>query len=228
MELKEYTAGGYLPASFLDWEGKITAVVFTSKCDFRCPWCHNSGLVNDTEGHIPLDKVIADITRRKDFLDGVVVSGGEPCIWNGLFPLLHALKDTGLAVKLDTNGSVPEAVERAIDEKLVAHIAMDVKAPLDADIMSVVVGVPAPLDNIKKSIAILKNFAPSYEFRTTFMPALLSIEDLAGIRAQLNDDEHWFIQCFKPVNCLDTEFQNMTAVDPEDIRKLFPDIKVRG
>ena len=122
-KMEEMRAGGYLPASFLDWEGHVAAVIFTCGCNFRCPWCHNGELVTAGGGELLVKKIIADIKRRVKFLDGVVVSGGEPTLWPGLRPLLAELKELELAVKLDTNGTDPEQLRALIDEGLVEHVA---------------------------------------------------------------------------------------------------------
>ena len=91
--LDELSAGGYLPASFLDWDGRVASVIFTAGCNFRCPWCHNSELVREEAESVPIAKILADIKRRRNFLDGVVITGGEPCLWSGLFVLLNELHD---------------------------------------------------------------------------------------------------------------------------------------
>ena len=224
----ELTAGGYLPASFLDWDGRVAAVVFTVGCNFRCPWCHNGALVTGEIETTPVARIYADIARRAKFLDGVCVSGGEPTLWDGLVPFIEEIRKLGLPVKLDTNGSNPGVVEKLLDCGLIEHVAMDVKAPLDAASYKRVAGVDAAIGNLKKSIELIRQKAPSYEFRTTFVPPLLTPADLRAIREYLSDDAHWFIQCFKPVGCLDENFIKYKAADPEGVRKLLPGVNVRG
>ncbi|MCD8163127.1 MAG: anaerobic ribonucleoside-triphosphate reductase activating protein [Synergistaceae bacterium] len=224
--MEETRAGGYLPASFLDWEAHVAAVIFTCGCNFRCPWCHNGELVTAGVGELSVKKIIADIKRRAKFLDGVVVSGGEPTLWPGLRPLLAELKELGLAVKLDTNGTDPEQLRVLIDEGLVEHVAMDIKAPLDAASYARLAAVPVEIAKIRESVRIVKERARSYEFRTTFVPALHRPEDLPAIREQLNDDAHWVVQCFKPTGCLDGRFLGKEAAKSEKIREILPDIKI--
>ena len=222
------TAGGYLPASFLDWDGRVAAVVFTVGCNFRCPWCHNSALVTGEIETLPIAGIYADIARRAKFLDGVCVSGGEPTLWAGLIHFIEEIRKLGLPVKLDTNGSNPGVVEKLLDRGFVEHVAMDVKAPLDAASYMKVTGVDSEIGDIKKSIELNRQKAPSYEFRTTFVPPLMTAADLRAIRESLSDDAHWFIQCFKPVGCLDESFLKYKAADPEEVKKLLPGVNVRG
>ena len=224
----DLTAGGYLPASFLGWDGHVAAVIFTSGCNFRCPFCHNSDLVLAKTEPSLLDAVIDDIRRRSKFLDGVVVSGGEPCLWPGLMPLLRELKSLGLPVKLDTNGSFPDALKAAIDEGLVEYIAMDIKAPLDEETYRRVTRSKVPLENITRSMKLRRESGLGYEFRTTYVPELLSEGELLKICSDIAEDGRWFVQCFKPNNCLDAAFLEYKAVEPETLEKLLPGIIVRG
>ncbi len=225
---EEIRAGGYLPASFLDWEGHVAAVIFTCGCNFRCPWCHNGALALSRAEALPLDKIMADIERRAAFLDGVVVSGGEPTLWPGLAPLLRRVRALSLPVKLDTNGSRPEILRALFAEGLVAHAAMDVKAPLDCAAYGRLTGTAVDIEKIISSVEIIKSRAPAYEFRTTYIPALLTADDLRGIRRQLADDAHWRLQLFKPNGCLDPSYLNASAASAEVLREAFPGIDIRG
>jgi len=227
-ELEGITAGGYLPASFLDWDGHISAVIFTSGCNFRCPWCHNSDLVMSKTEPVLLNEIIEDIIKRKKFLDGIVISGGEPCLWAGLMPVLYRLKQLGFPVKLDTNGSFPHIISQIIKAGLVDFVAMDIKAPLQDNKLEQVTGVRTNAEDIRKSIDIIRTGAVSYEFRTTYVPRLLSADDLAAVCKELNDDAHWVVQCFKPVNCLEDEYMSMPPVKPEDLQKILKGVRIRG
>lgn len=227
-EMKRYTAGGYLPASFLDWDGHVSAVVFTSGCNFRCPWCHNSELVLQKTDIIDISFIIDDICKRINFLDGVVITGGEPCLWDGLFDFLGKMKELKMSVKLDTNGSMPDILGKVLEEGLADHVAMDVKAPLNKVALKRVTGVDVDPEKIKRSIDIIKRSVPAYEFRTTFIDGLLTIEDMIEVRKELIDDAHWIIQAFRPVNCLDPSYCLFPAADAEKLREKFSGIKVRG
>ena len=223
----DFAAGGYLPASFLDWEAHISAVIFCLGCNFRCPWCHNGELALGRGEPLGLAQILADIKRRAAFLDGVVISGGEPTLQPGLPELARAITALGLPVKLDTNGSRPEVIEALLNEGLVEHVAMDVKAPLDAASYERLTAARVNVEKIRSSMELIRNRAPSYEFRTTYVPALHSREDLLTLREALRG-EPWRVQCFKPNNCLDEKFLAAEAATPEKLKKILPDIQVRG
>lgn len=223
----DFAAGGYLPASFLDWEGHVSAVIFCLGCNFRCPWCHNGGLALGDGEKLDLGKILADVERRAAFLDGVVISGGGPTLQPGLPDLARAITELGLPVKLDTNGSRPEVIDALLNEGLVEHIAMDVKAPLGAAAYRRLTGVAADVEKIRASMEIIKSRATSYEFRTTYVPALHSCEDLLALREALRG-EPWRVQCFKPNNCLDEKFLAAETAKAEELRRLLPDVVVRG
>lgn len=223
----DFEAGGYLPASFLDWEGHVSAVIFCLGCNFRCPWCHNGELALGRGEPLGLAQILADIKRRAAFLDGVVISGGEPTLQTGLPDLVRTITELGLPVKLDTNGSRPEVIEALLNEGLVEHVAMDIKAPLGAASYERLTGTHVNVEKIRASMEIIKSRAPSYEFRTTYVPALHSRSDLLALREALRC-EPWRVQCFKPNNCLDEKFLTAEAAKAEKLRRLLPDVVVRG
>ena len=223
----DFAAGGYLPASFLDWEAHISAVIFCLGCNFRCPWCHNGGLALGRCEPLGLAQILADVKRRAAFLDGVVISGGEPTLQPGLPALAREITALGLPVKLDTNGSRPEVIEKLLNEGLVEHVAMDVKAPLVAAAYRRLTGVAADVEKIRSSIELIKSRAPSYEFRTTYVPALHTEEEMLALRDELRG-EPWFVQCFKPNGCLDEKFLSAEAAKAEELRELLPGVVVRG
>lgn len=226
--MKGMNAGGYISASFLDWEAHISAVIFISSCNFRCPWCHNSDLVFSRTEPIEIRSILDDIKRRKMFLDGVVVSGGEPTMSPHLIPLLQEIKAIGLPVKLDTNGSFPTVLEDILRAKLVDYVAMDVKSPLNVDDLRKVTGVEVSPKDLKRSIELIKKMSPQYEFRTTYIPGLFKAEKLFEMQKEIDDDEHWVIQCFKPKDCIDKEYLKLQEVKREDIRKILKNVKIRG
>lgn len=227
-QLKDYTVGGYLPTSFLDWEGHIAPVIFVSGCNFRCPWCHNRDIVLSKTQTIPVTDILKDIGRRAKFLDGVVITGGEPTLWEGLLPLLETLKEKGLPVKLDTNGSNPSLLKKILEKKLAAHVAMDIKSPFNDAVLERVTGVNISALTLIESVEIIKKLAPSYEFRTTWSPRVLSEAELLQIRRELADDGHWAVQPFVPEGCLDPEYCKLPKTSISDIERLLPGIKIRG
>jgi pyruvate formate lyase activating enzyme len=180
--------GGFLPQSLVDWPGRIAAVVYTSGCNFRCPFCHNPGLVLPAEfGAPPLlafDEVAARIGRNRKLLGGVVVTGGEPTIHGGLPDALRVLNGLGLRVKLDTNGSRPEMLGRLIGEGLVDEVAMDIKAPLEPGAYSRLTGIDCPpefLGRIRDSLLLLRRSGVSHRLRCTVVKGLHTNEDVVEL-----------------------------------------------
>ncbi len=219
--------GGYLPTSFLDWEGHVVAVVFVSGCNFRCPFCHNAPLATGMAEGLSTRSVLSDIWRRRLFLDGVVISGGEPTLYPNLQELLEWIrKKVEIPVKLDTNGSRPEILERLFRSGLVDAVAMDVKGPWEK--YSVLSGVPVETDRIRASIGLLKAFSNSYELRTTFVPGLLTIEDMKRVQLQLEEDPRWVVQLFRPENPLDPSLRNTPPPSKAEIASALPGVKIRG
>ena len=227
MDEIDFAAGGYIPASFLDWEAHLSAVIFCLGCNFRCPWCHNGELALSRGERLDISAIISDIKRRALFLDGVVISGGEPTLQPGLAALARAIKSLGLPVKLDTNGSRPEAIAALLDAGLVDCVAMDIKAPLDSSSYEKLCGVSVDVDKIKESLKIIKNSAPSYEFRTTYVPALHSEDDMIKIRDEIGD-LRWVVQCFQPIACLDIKFLGKEPASADKLKEVLPGIEIRG
>ncbi|MDP8306491.1 MAG: anaerobic ribonucleoside-triphosphate reductase activating protein [Candidatus Chlorobium antarcticum] len=177
--------GGFLPQSLVDFPGRIAAVVYTSGCNFRCPFCHNPELVLPDEfGAPPLlefDDVLERITRNRSLLGGVVVTGGEPTIHKSLPDALRMFKGLGLEVKLDTNGSRPEMLEELLEGELVDEVAMDIKAPFELDRYSALSGIsctPVLLGRIRDSILLLLRSGVKTHFRTTLVGELHSKDDV--------------------------------------------------
>ncbi len=125
---------GFLETSFVDWKGHLASVLFLGGCNFRCPFCHNRDLVLNPGGFedVPLEYVVATIRKyRAHWIDKIVITGGEPTIHKNLFALIGLLKNEGMSIKLDTNGSNPSVVKGLVNDGLIDCIAMDVKGPLD-------------------------------------------------------------------------------------------------
>ncbi|MFO7964157.1 MAG: anaerobic ribonucleoside-triphosphate reductase activating protein [Desulfobacterales bacterium] len=157
--------GGIQKNSFIDFPGKISCVVFASGCNFHCPYCHNPELVSGCGNRVSGDAVLDFLRQRKGWLDGVVISGGEPTLQGDLSDFCEHVKSMGYPVKLDTNGSRPKAITRLIRNKLVDYIAMDIKtAP---DLYNPTIASHCPPESIRESISIIMQARVPYEFRTT-------------------------------------------------------------
>ena len=210
--------GGLNKCSFIDFPGKISAIVFTIGCNFRCPYCHNPELVDETADEIPEIDVLNFLTRRQNLLDAVVVTGGEPTVQSDLVPFLRRVKGLGYLVKLDTNGTNPSVVREIIEEKLVDYIAMDIKAPVRY--YERVVGRPVDPETIRESIALLVEARVPYEFRTTVVKALLSPDDLRGIGEDISGAQQYFLQKFIPTKSLNPAFLRKTMYSDAELEHL--------
>lgn len=194
--------GGIRKTTLIDYPGKIASMIFTVGCNFACPWCHNGGLLSEGDS-IDQDDVMDFLRSRKKLIDGVVVSGGEPTLQPDLEDFLVALKDLGLLVKLDTNGSSPEILEELLKKGLLDYVAMDVKAPLDG--YGLVAGVDGFEGRIKASIELIMRVAPDYEFRTTFVPGLHDSRSALCIGELIQGAKVHYLQYFRPVGTILSE-----------------------
>lgn len=203
---------GFIKTSLLDWDGHVVAVIYLPGCNFRCPFCHNQELVcsPDRLDEVPFEEIEEYVRANADFLDGIVVTGGEPTIHPDLPDLLTRLKGLGTKVKLDTNGTNPDMLKDVIEAGLVDYVAMDIKAPLN-ERYEELAGAPVPLDRIKRSIELLRTSGVDHEFRTTVVPVLLTPGDVESIAAYIGGAKKYAIQQFRPGNTLDP---NLSAVRP--------------
>jgi pyruvate formate lyase activating enzyme len=206
---------GFLETSFIDWPDKICAVLFLPFCNFRCPYCHNHGLILRPEEYetLPWRFIRKRFQTLRGWLDGICVSGGEPTLHPDLPDLLLAIKALGFPVKLDTNGTRPKVLQFLVEEKLVDFVAMDVKAPLEAEPYSRCAGVPVTVEAIRESIALLLSGRVPYQFRTTVVPALHTPEILARMGRELKDAIKWTRQEFRPGEVLDPDFLAGLSID---------------
>ena len=192
---------GFIETSFLDWDGKVVSTLYVAGCNFRCPFCHNAGLIEKPQEYetIPLERIENFMFERKDFLDGICLTGGEPCLHKnrGLFEFMRRVKGNGFQIKLDSNGTDPECLALAIKEKLVDYIAMDIKGPLD-ERYNQLSGVKTDLDKIKQSIRIIMESGVAYEFRTTVVPTMLETNDIADIAQHISGAQKFVFQQFAP------------------------------
>ncbi|HUU39036.1 MAG TPA: anaerobic ribonucleoside-triphosphate reductase activating protein [Candidatus Desulfaltia sp.] len=219
----------------LDFPGFISATVFLGGCNFRCPFCHNADLVLRPEAldTIPLDYFIAFLESRRDWLEAVCVSGGEPLIWEDLEVLLRVIKDRNMLVKLDTNGSRPDRLADLIGAQLVDHIAMDVKSPLHK--YKQITRSEVSEDDIARSIEIVRKCELPYTFRTTVVPGLVGEKDLLEIAQMLHRAKRFQIQQFSNRNTLDKIFAQVDPYPEETISRIaelvkpyFDEVRVEG
>ncbi len=189
---------GFQGTSLLDFPGRIASLVFTGGCNLSCAFCHNPGLVLDPDQYpdYPLDELLADLRQRRTFIDGVVVSGGEPTLAPGLEGFLAQLKEMGLQVKLDTNGLRPDVLERLFEGKLIDYLALDFKtAPARyAELHDGAVDWAALLESCRLAMTL----APEYEVRTTCVPVLVEEAEIHAIGAAIRGARRWVLQQYLP------------------------------
>ena len=208
---------GFLETSFLDWPGQVASVIFLAGCNFRCPFCHNHGLVLNHQEYPSLNwpDIRERLLKFNGWIDGVVISGGEPTLSPGLPDLMREIREMGFMVKLDTNGSRPETVQALIDEGLVQHVAMDVKSPLDEVSYARAAGKHGFVDAVQESLGILESTGIGYSLRTTVVPGLHSENDVLLMAGQLKGAPEWKLQKFNPENALDCTYRNLETWEPE-------------
>ncbi len=177
---------GLTKLSLVDWPGKVCAVVFTRGCNFRCPWCFNLSLVIPElyTPLIPQEAVWDYLYARRCFLDGVVITGGEPTLQNNLLNFIRQLKSWGYQVKVDTNGSQPAVLQRILDCKppVIDCLAIDLKAPLDPDKYNRAAGLQVNIEDLKQSLRGAAHSARPVYLRTTIIPEFHSQEDIKEIK----------------------------------------------
>jgi pyruvate formate lyase activating enzyme len=217
MEIK-----GLIETSFVDWPGRVCSVVFLGGCNFRCPFCHNHELVISPGTLVgkPPEEVINRLKSFGDWLDGVVISGGEPCLDPGLPCLCRDFVSAGLPVKIDTNGSFPGVIEALLRENLAEAVSMDLKAPLDDHLLHhKLAGVSADLEAIHHSIDLLLSSEIETEFRTTVISGLLNEEHLQRMAQRVKGADRYKINPFRPLTCLDKAFEELPALTDQDQAK---------
>lgn len=186
--------GGFQRFSLLDYPGKLSAIVFTQGCNFRCPYCHNPGLVDPqrfTES-IPEAVVLEFLVKRAGKLSALTVTGGEPLLQADLEIFLTSVKELGYLIKLDTNGSFSKRLERIIKQGLVDYIAMDLKAPLD--LYKLVVQTEVESSAILDSMDLIRSSGKPYEFRTTLFDKVLFSEDIERLKLMLKSGDLYYLQ----------------------------------
>lgn len=213
---------GFVETSFVDWPGRICAVIFLGGCNFRCPYCHNPDLVlrPHTLEEVSLDTVLEGLEWRRGWVDGVCVTGGEPTVNPHLPRILGKIRKKGWEIKLDTNGSRPEVLRYLAQEGLIQAVSMDLKAPLRPQIYSKMTGVNAPIDKIAESVFFLRQSFLDVEFRTTLVPGLLGKEDLAEMVRLLCPNSRYVLQSFRPGKTLHPAFEDIPPYPKEVVVEL--------
>lgn len=222
---------GFQKLTLLDYPNHVACIIFTKGCNFRCPFCQNSNIINDNFDELINEKDIFDyLEKRKKILDGVVITGGEPTINKDLKDFIIKIKTLGLKIKLDTNGYNPIMLKKLIDEKLVDYVAMDIKQTMEK--YKLVSGVNINKDNILESIKILEESDIDHEFRTTVIKEYHTLEDIINICSLFSEDTKYYLQNFRnSPNVLNKNLHGFTKEELDYMNALLQErnkkIKIR-
>lgn len=222
---------GIQKLSLVDFDGHISSTIFTSGCNFACAFCHNSSLIPNNSDLLKIDDIFDFLQKRKNMLDSVCITGGEPTLHNDLPDFISKIKNMGYLVKLDTNGTNPQMIEYLVENKLIDYIAMDIKNTPEK--YTPIIQLKTNEDNIKKSIKYIMNCGIDYEFRTTLINEYHTINDIVEIGKLIKNANKYFLQKFVDNdNCLTrnlTEISKATALEmQEKIKKYIPNTFLRG
>jgi pyruvate formate lyase activating enzyme len=218
MEIK-----GFVDISLVDWDEKVSSTIFLANCNMRCPFCYNVPLVLHPEKlrTIPFEEIAEYLERNREWIDGVVITGGEPTIHSDLLNLCEKIKHLRFLVKIDTNGTNPTLIKELINRNLVDYIAMDIKAPLEQDKYYAAMGVGTPnlLNKILETINILRDSQIDHEFRTTLIPTVHKEKDIEEICQKIKNCKKYVLQNYKTdVETINPEFRNLKPFSQEELK----------
>jgi pyruvate formate lyase activating enzyme len=225
MEIK-----GFIGVSLVDWDGKVSSVIFLPGCNLRCPFCYNTKLVLNPKEMptIPFEEIQNYLKKHEGWIDGVVITGGEPTIQEDLPILCEEISKMNLAVKVDTNGTNPSMIRNLLKKGLINYVAMDVKAPLTEDAYSKASGVNTAtlLKSIDETIGTLLESGVEYEFRTTLVPTMHGASDIEKVCEKIKGCRKYALQNFKvDVETIDSNFQNLKPFSNAEVENLFKTAK---
>ena len=225
---------GFQKMTMLDYPGKVACTVFTGGCNLRCPFCHNAMLVTDIDENAVYaeDEILSYLNKRKGIIDGVCITGGEPLLQKDIGDFLVKVKETGMPVKLDTNGSYPEKLRELVSRGLVDYVAMDIKNSKEK--YPLTVGLPGyDIGKIEESVEFLMSGAVDYEFRTTVVREFHTAEDIVKITEWIAGAKRYFLQGF--VDSGNLIGSGMSALRPQEMveictkaQDLVPNTVLRG
>ena len=216
---------GLQKLTLLDFPGLAACTVFTPGCNFRCPFCHNAGLVVEkSDDYYTENQIFEYLATRKGKLDGVCITGGEPLLQFGIEDFIAKIKAAGFKVKLDTNGSLHEKLVSVVNSGRVDYVAMDVKNSKANYAKSA--GTDVNIKNVEKSVEFLKTCGIDHEFRTTVVKELNSKEDMIEIAKWLKGEKKYFLQLFKDSGHVIKS--GLSAYSPAEMRELLSAVKENG
>jgi pyruvate formate lyase activating enzyme len=215
---------GQQKLTLIDFPGHLATTIFTSGCNFRCPFCHNPelvlGKIKKTSAFE--SKSEADffkfLSERKGKIDGVCITGGEPTLQPDLVDFIKKIKAHNFFVKLDTNGTRPDVLKHLLDFKLLDFVAMDIKNSPER--YSETVGVKVNIEKIKTSVELIKNSLIDYEFRTTVVPGIHNYADFLVIAKWLSGARAYYLQEYREAVILDNNLRKKTKNQKIDLEKI--------
>ena len=215
---------GVEATSLIDFPGHLSAVLFVQGCDFRCPFCHNpeliaTGAVVGPGGcfGMPLDELADLLARRVRVLDGIVITGGEPLLHPGLADFAAWIRSYGYAVKLDTNGSLPDRLE-AVLAGVIDYVAMDVKSSPER--YAEAAGCHVDVDRVARSIALIRASGLPHEFRSTVLPRLHDEPTVRAMARMIAGAPRYYLQRFRPARTLDPAFRSERPFTDDEMQAL--------
>lgn len=224
---------GFQKLTLLDFPGKTACTVFTGGCNFRCPFCHNAGLVTKMDTEIITEsEVFEHLKKRQGILDGIAVTGGEPLLQGDIEEFLRKVREYDYAIKLDTNGSFPEKLESIIENGLCDYVAMDIKNSKEK--YSETIGINNfDIASIEKSVGILKKGNVPFEFRTTITKNFHTIIDIENIGKWIEGTENYYLQNFVDSgNLIDSDVEGVSKEEMSEmlevVKKYVPNADIRG
>ena len=214
---------GFQKLTLLDYPKNLACIVFTRGCNFDCPFCQNSSLIGfkDEKGLIDESEIFDYLEKRKKVLDGVVITGGEPLIQKDIESFIKKIRSYDLKVKLDTNGSNPNLLKKLIDEHLIDYVAMDIKNTKSK--YDFTCGKKIKIDDILKSIKILKENKIDYEFRTTIMKEMHTISDIREICEMIGKNSKYYLQNFESSD--DVRDENLHPFSRDELEMIYSELK---
>jgi len=216
--------GGLQKTSLLDYPDTLSAIIWTAGCNFRCPFCYNKQLVLGKTEIISEETILSFLEKRRDVLEGLSISGGEPLLQEDIVDFTEKVKKLNYLIKIDTNGAFPEKLKELIDKKLVDYVSMDVKAPKEK--YDQLVGVKTDISKIEQSIDLIKNEAPDYEFKTTIVPGMLDKKDIVEIAKWLEGSKQFYLQQFKSDSPLvSSKLNDIVPYSKEKLSEMLYEIK---
>lgn len=189
---------GFNKLTLLDYPGHLAATMFLGGCNMRCPFCQNASLVLTpvSQPTIPEEEVIATLIKRKNILEGVCISGGEPTLYPELPRLIRRIKEIGFLIKLDTNGTNPDVIKSLTEDHLIDYVAMDIKNSREK--YALTSGIPnLDMKPIEESVSYLLTSVIPYEFRTTIVKEYHTDEDMLAIGCWLQGAKAYFLQSYQ-------------------------------